>query len=141
MAPSHLLAEIRETPLSIDEAVEAVRDPACGAMVLFVGLVRDHDAGQRVTSLDYSAHPSAQAALEATLQEVGDRHPGVRLVAVHRVGSLTVGDLAVVVAAASAHRADAFAAARDLIDTLKARVPIWKHQSFADGRTHWVGLP
>ena len=68
-------------------------------------------------------------------------HARVRLAAVHRIGALTVGDLAVVVAASAPHRGEAFAAARDLIDTLKAEVPIWKHQGFADGSTEWVGLP
>ena len=120
------LVALREAPLSVDEVLDAVRDPASGAVVVFIGVVRDHDHGVGVDALDYSAHPSAL-----------DR----RLAAVHRIGALTVGDLAVVVAASAPHRGEAFAAARDLIDTLKAEVPIWKHQGFADGSTEWVGLP
>jgi molybdopterin synthase catalytic subunit len=140
-APGLVLSGLRESPLSLDEVVAAVRHDTCGALVLFVGLVRDHDHGRGVTDLDYSAHPSALERLHEVGAEVLARFPEVRLAAVHRVGRLAIGDPAVVVAAASAHRAQAFEAARDLIDTLKATVPIWKHQSFDDGHTEWVGLP
>lgn len=136
-----VLVDLRDAPLSVDEVIAALRDPACGGLTLFVGIVRDHDGGHEVRSLDYSAHPTAAARLGQVCGAVAARHPGVRLAAVHRVGDLVVGDLAVVVGAASAHRAAAFAAARDLIDTLKAEVPIWKHQVFTDGATEWVGLP
>lgn len=135
------LADIRESVLSLDEVVTAVSHPACGGLVVFVGLVRDHDGGKGVEGLDYSAHPTATDRLRDVCAEVAQRSPGVRLAAVHRVGTLAIGDIAVVVAAASAHRGEAFGAARDLIDTLKASVPIWKHQSFDDGGTEWVGLP
>ncbi len=136
-----VLAALRETPLSVDEVVDAVRHDSCGALVVFLGLVRDHDHDQGVIDLDYSAHPSAADRLDEVGSSVSDRFPGVRLAAVHRVGQLAIGDAAVVVAAASAHRGEAFDAARDLIDTLKSTVPIWKHQRFTDGRTEWVGLP
>ncbi len=133
--------ELREEPLSVDDALADVRDPACGGVVLFLGAVRDHDHGRDVADLDYSAHPTAAAALRRACEEVLRRSPGVRLVAVHRVGHLRVGDLAVVVAAAAPHRGEAFAACRDLIDTLKATTPIWKHQHFRGGDDEWVGLP
>ncbi len=135
------LVALREAPLSVDEVLDAVRDPASGAVVVFIGVVRDHDHGVGVDALDYSAHPSALDRLQEVCASVGARTPGVRLAAVHRIGALTVGDLAVVVAASAPHRGEAFAAARDLIDTLKAEVPIWKHQGFEDGITEWVGLP
>ena len=135
------LVALREAPLSVDEVLDAVRDPASGAVVVFIGVVRDHDHGVGVDALDYSAHPSALDRLQEVCASVGARTPGVRLAAVHRIGALTVGDLAVIVAASAPHRGEAFAAARDLIDTLKAEVPIWKHQGFADGSTEWVGLP
>jgi molybdopterin synthase catalytic subunit len=109
--------------------------------VLFVGVVRDHDHGAEVAALDYSAHPSVVASLRAVCEEVGARHSAARLAAVHRTGHLEVGDTAVVVAVSAAHRGEAFTACRDLIDTLKATVPIWKHQRFADGSDEWVGLP
>lgn len=133
--------DVRQEPLSVDELVAQVSDPACGAVVLFLGTVRDHDGGRDVVDLDYSAHPSAQEALERACSEVASRSPGVRLAVSHRTGHLHVGDLAVVVAAAAAHRGEAFTACRDLIDTLKATVPIWKQQRFADGTDQWVGLP
>ncbi len=136
-----VLCDLRETPLSVDEVLAAVRHPSCGGLTLFVGVVRDHDEGHDVRELDYSAHPTARAALLDVCREVAARHPGTRVAAIHRVGELVVGDLAVVVAAAARHRGAAFAASRDLIDTLKARVPIWKHQLFTDGESQWVGLP
>ncbi len=141
VTPAAVLTALRESPLSVDEVINAVRDDACGAVCVFIGLVRDHDRGQSVTALDYSAHPSAAERLAAVAADVSGRSPGVRLAAVHRIGALSIGDLAVVVGAASAHRDDAFRAAKDLIDTLKSEVPIWKHQAFSDGGTEWVGLP
>lgn len=134
------LVAIRPTPLSVDEVLEAVAAPSCGAVTVFLGVVRDADRGQSVHALDYSAHPSAADRLVEVVDAVRSRHDGVRLAAVHRVGALVVGDLAVIVAAAAAHRDQAFVASRDLIDTLKAEVPIWKHQQFGDGSTEWVGL-
>jgi molybdopterin synthase catalytic subunit len=91
--------------------------------------------------LDYTAHPTAAATLRSVCEQVAERHPVHAIAAVHRVGELVIGDLAVVVAASAAHRGQAFDAARDLIDTLKAEVPIWKHQRFADGTEEWVGSP
>jgi len=135
------LAALREQPLSVDEAIAAVRHPSCGALVTFIGLVRDHDHGVGVDALDYSAHPSAADRLAEVCAAVASRTPGVRLAAVHRVGALEIGDLAAVVAVSAPHRGEAFGAARDLIDTLKSEVPIWKHQRFDDGSTEWVGLP
>ena len=136
------LVALRDEPLSVDEVLDAVRHPACGGIALFVGVVRDHDHGDEVTALDYEAHPSAVDTMGAVCHAVAGRRPdAVRLAAVHRTGSLQVGDVAVVVAAAAPHRGQAFDAARDLIDTLKSQTPIWKHQSLGDGSTEWVGLP
>jgi molybdopterin synthase catalytic subunit len=135
------LADIRATPLSVDEVLAAVSEAAVGGVTLFVGTVRDHDAARSVTTLDYSAHPTALDRLREVLGAVADRHPGVVLAAVHRVGRLEIGEAAVVVAAAAAHRGAAFDASRQLIDDLKATVPIWKHQLFADGTEEWVGTP
>ncbi len=135
------LVAVRDVPLSVDEVLDAVRHPACGGVALFVGLVRDHDHGDSVTSLEYSAHPSALGTMERVCREVLESSEALRVAAVHRVGDLAVGDLAVVVAAAAPHRGQAFAAARDVIDTLKAQTPIWKHQQLGDGSTEWVGLP
>ena len=140
--PDHTrLLELRDRPLSVDEVLSAVSGPGIGGTALFIGSVRDVDDGRGVTELGYSAHPSAAATLHSVADSVAARHPGVLLAAVHRIGVLQVADLAVVVAAGAAHRGDAFAAARALIDDLKAQVPIWKHQRFDDGTTQWVGAP
>ena len=135
------LVDLRDSPLSLDEVLAAVDDPAAGGLTLFVGRVRDHDHGLGVTGLDYSAHPTALASLQEVCDRVAAAHDIRALAAVHRVGRLEVGDLAVIVAAAAAHRGQAFAAARDLIDTLKSEVPVWKHQQFTDGTEEWVGSP
>jgi molybdopterin synthase catalytic subunit len=134
------LAELRDLPLSVDEVLAAVADPGAGGTAMFVGTVRDEDHRQAVTRLSYTAHPQAADLLRAVMEKVAAEF-GVRAIAaVHRVGDLDVGDLAVVVAAACPHRGEAFAACRMLIDDLKAQVPIWKHQVFADGDTEWVGV-
>jgi molybdopterin synthase catalytic subunit len=133
------LIGIRDNPLSVDEVLRAVGDPGAGGMALFVGTVRDEDHDRVVTRLSYSAHPSAEQELRSVMEKVAADFPVKALAAVHRVGDLEIGDLAVVVAAACPHRGEAFEACRRLIDDLKAHVPIWKHQLFADGDTEWVG--
>lgn len=133
------LAELRDTPLSVDEVLRAVGDPRTGGTALFVGTVRDEDHGRPVTALSYSAHPSAEQELRRVMEKVAADFPVRAMAAVHRVGDLAIGDLAVVVAAACPHRAEAFDACRRAIDDLKAGVPIWKHQVFADGGSEWVG--
>ena len=135
------LAELRETPLDVAEVVDALDDPTSGGLTLFVGRVRDHDHGLGVTGLDYSAHPSAADRLREVCERVAADYDVQAVAAVHRVGTLAIGDLAVVVATTAAHRGEAFDASRALIDTLKAEVPIWKHQRFTDGTEEWVGAP
>lgn len=132
------LAELRDEPLSVDEVRAAVSDPGVGGIALFAGLVRDNDGGRDVIRLTYSAHPSAAAELRQVAEKVAARFGVLALAAVHRTGDLAVGDLAVVVAAAAAHRSEAFDACRVLIDELKHTVPIWKLQEFGDGTTEWV---
>lgn len=134
------LLGLRETPLSVDEVLAAVTDPAAGGTALFVGTVRDEDHGREVVRLSYSAHPSAQDELRRVAEKVAADFPVRALAATHRVGELAIGDVAVVVAAACPHRVEAFAACRRLIDDLKQTVPIWKHQVFAGGDTEWVGM-
>jgi molybdopterin synthase catalytic subunit len=135
------LLSIRADALSVDEVLAAVSDPGAGGVVLFVGTVREHDAGRSVVRLEYSAHPTAAEELRRVAEKVVADHPVRRLAAVHRVGSLEIGELAVVVAVSCPHRAEAFAACRQLIDELKASVPIWKRQQFAEGTAEWVGTP
>jgi molybdopterin synthase catalytic subunit len=133
------LIAIRDTRLSVDEVRAAVTDPAAGGEVLFVGTVRDNDADRGVTALSYSAHPSAEAELRRVAEAIAAKHGVIGIAAVHRVGDLAVGDLAVVVGVSCAHRAEAFHACHAMIDELKASVPIWKHQRFTDGSDEWVG--
>jgi molybdopterin synthase catalytic subunit len=134
------LAEIRDTPLSVDEVLAAVADPGTGGTALFAGTVRDEDHLRAVTGLGYTAHPHAADRLRVVMEKVAAEYDVRAIAAVHRVGDLAVGDLAVVVAAACPHRDQAFMACRTLIDDLKAEVPIWKHQVFADGGEEWVGI-
>jgi molybdopterin synthase catalytic subunit len=132
------LAELRSEPLSADEVREAVADPGAGGIAIFVGTVRNTDRGREVIRLSYSAHPTAAAELRAVAEKVAADY-GLRAVAaVHRTGELAIGELAVAVAVACPHRAEAFEACLALIDELKHRVPIWKQQWFADGTSEWV---
>jgi molybdopterin synthase catalytic subunit len=135
------LIAIRDTELSVDEVRAAVAGPGAGGIALFAGAVRDTDHDQGVTGLSYSAHPSAEAELWRVAELIADKFPVLGIAAVHRVGDLAVGDLAVVAAVACAHRGAAFDACRELVDVLKASVPIWKHQRFTDGTSEWVGTP
>ena len=133
------LLAIRDTPLSVDECVDAVRRPDAGGLAIFIGMVRDHDHARAVHELEYSAHPVSHAQLVEVAEAVAAAYPVRALAAVHRVGLLSVGDIAVVVAVSCPHRGEAFEAARLLIDSLKERVPIWKRQVYADGEVEWVG--
>jgi molybdopterin synthase catalytic subunit len=134
-------AEISERPLSVDRLLALVSDRGTGGIAIFVGVVRETDSGEEVSSLDYTQHPTAVAALEASADRVAAAHD-VRAVAVaHRIGHLEVGDLAVVVATGAVHRGPALAACHALIDDLKQSVPIWKEQHLSSGDVTWVGLP
>ncbi len=142
-APARVLrAEISESPLSVEEHAGLVDDAAAGAVVTFAGVVRDHDHGRGVVNLDYEGHPSAKAVIEEVAAAVAGRHPGLRAVAVsHRIGALAIGDVALACAVAAEHRQEAFAACSDLVDDVKRRLPIWKHQNFTDGTDEWVNCP
>ncbi|GAA1547751.1 molybdenum cofactor biosynthesis protein MoaE [Nocardioides humi] len=139
--PAVRLVAISDQPLSVSEVLGSLDDAASGGLVLFVGRVRDHDHGQGVTGLSYSAHPSALDRLRDVCERIAGEYDVTAVAAVHRVGDLDIGDLAVVVATTAGHRGSSFEASRALIDTLKAEVPIWKHQRFIDGSDEWVGSP
>lgn len=132
------LVDIRDTALSLDEVYAAVTDPQAGGVCIFIGTVRDHDGGQAVSALGYSSHPTAVDKLREVAERIAGECDVVALAGVHRVGDLAIGDLAVVVGASAAHRADAFEACRRLIDELKTDVPVWKHQTFVSGDAEWV---
>jgi molybdopterin synthase catalytic subunit len=135
------LLAVQDTPIDITAVYSAVHDPGVGGVAIFVGTVRDHDGGHDVDALDYSAHPSVEATFREVAGDVVQRYDVTSLAAVHRVGRLEIGDIAVVTAVGCAHRGQAFDACRALIDELKHRLPIWKHQLFADGGEEWVGTP
>lgn len=136
-----LLAEVRTTPLSVDEVIQRVQAPHIGGIAVFLGTVRDHHAGKAVSRLDYEAYTAlANRELSRILTGLAEGHPGTRLAALHRVGELAIGDTAVVVAAGAPHREEAFALCRTALDAIKHSVPIWKKEWSPDGSALWVNL-
>lgn len=135
------LCAVSTEPLSVAAHETAVSGDASGAVVVFSGVVRNHDHGRDVVSLEYVGHPSADQVLRACRDEVA-ADPLVHAVAVsHRIGDLRIGDSALVAAVSAAHRAEAFAACARLVDIVKERLPIWKRQVFSDGTDEWVNCP
>lgn len=136
---SQNFAHVTTRPIDEAEVRAAVDAAECGAVVTFCGVIRDHDGGSEVRSLDYSAHPEAERFMREIL---ADEHAasGLRVAAVHRIGSLEIGDVALVAAVSAAHRGEAFAAIERLVERIKHEVPIWKRQHFASGSSEWVGL-
>lgn len=135
-----ILAQLSDQPLTPAQAESEVWAARSGAVVGFSGIVRNHDQGQPVHRLSYTAHPSAAEAIQQVATEVAARFPTVRVWVAHRIGELGIGDHALVAAVASAHRAEAFQACAELVEQTKQQVPIWKEQFFADGSKEWVGL-
>ena len=136
-----LRADLTEHVIELAEHEGLVAHHAAGAVVGFAGEVRDHDdGGQTLTRLEYTAHPTAQQTLAEVAAEIAADCTGVRAIAVsHRIGALEVGDAALVAAVAADHRQAAFDTCARLVDSVKARLPVWKHQFFADGSDEWVG--
>jgi molybdopterin synthase catalytic subunit len=133
-------AAMTEQPISLSEHEQLVGHRSAGAIVGFVGMIRDHDEGRRVVRLEYSAHPSAAQVMAEVVAEIATESSGVRAVAAsHRIGALHIGEAALVAAVAADHRQAAFATCARLVDTIKARLPVWKHQFFDDGTEEWVG--
>jgi molybdopterin synthase catalytic subunit/molybdopterin converting factor small subunit len=136
-----VLCQLSFEEISLDQVRSAVEHPGAGGICVFQGVVRDHADGKAVARLDYEAHESlAQKEMMRVLEAVVADYPGVRVAAVHRVGKLRIGDVAVCVAASAAHRGVAFAACRDAIDRIKETVPLWKKEWGPDGQAHWVNL-
>src|SRR5918995_6792007 len=127
-------AAVGTEPLDVAEHAALVDDAAAGAVVTFAGVVRDHDGGRAVLGLEYSAHPTAAAVVAEVAAAVAARSAGVRAVAIsHRVGALSVGEVALACAVAAEHRRAAFETCAALVDEVKKSLPVWKHQLFADG--------
>jgi molybdopterin synthase catalytic subunit len=142
-APARRVVHTEVTPQPIDVTGHAalVAGASSGAVVTFAGVVRDHDHGRVVQSLEYSAHPSASAVLARVVAEVVAGSDVEAAAVSHRVGPLSIGDAALVVAVAGAHRAEAFATAMTLVDEVKRQLPVWKRQIFPDGTDEWVDCP
>ncbi|MFP3463473.1 molybdenum cofactor biosynthesis protein MoaE [Arthrobacter globiformis] len=147
-------AVLSAEPISVDQAIAAVESDTAGAVVSFSGVVRNHDGGKPVDRLSYSAHPTARKVLDDVVAQLvaeqaeaagtgasadGAVVPPVRIWVAHRVGPLEIGDPALVCAVSAAHRGQAFAVCSELVDRVKAQVPIWKEQFFSDGTVEWVG--
>lgn len=132
------MSRLTDRPIDPAELLAAVRRDGDGGLTLFVGVVRDENEGRRVTRLEYSAYiPMAEKEMDRIAAEIAHAHPGAAVAFRHRLGSLSIGDVAVVVAAAAPHRAEAFSACRAGIEAIKARVPIWKKEFGPDGSA-WV---
>lgn len=140
--PVVLWSEVTTDPLDTAAARARVASAASGAVVVFEGVVRDHDDGRRVTMIEYEGHPSADEVMRAAAEAVAARHPALTgMVVLHRLGPLQIGDAALVVAVASPHRAEAFAGCAAVVDEVKRVLPVWKRQVFADGSDEWVNCP
>ena len=134
-----LRATVTEDPISLSEHEELVATETAGAVVGFAGVVRNHDAARSVLRLEYSAHPSAAQTLFEAVAAVAAEAVGVRAIAVsHRIGPLAIGEAALVVAVSADHRAAAFDTCARVVDAVKERLPVWKHQYFGDGTDEWV---
>ena len=131
-------ADVCAEPISAPDLARLVDGPSAGAVVTFSGDVRDHDHGRVVERLDYEAHPSAADLLAEVAADIVARYDVIAVAVQHRVGPLAIGDCALAAAVSSAHRGEAFAACAALVDEVKARIPVWKHQYFADGTDEWV---
>lgn len=134
------LFQVTSEPLSADSLIERVLTPGDGAVVTFTGTVRDNTEGRRVVALEYEAYAEMAEAEMARIGVEMVEKWGLHGIAMrHRVGKLAVGEASVVIAAAAAHRREAFEACSEALDLLKARVPVWKKEYFEDGE-HWVGI-
>lgn len=132
------VARVTGEAISTSDLAALVDSPLAGAVVTFSGDVRDHDHGRQVLRLDYEAHPTAEDILTEIASEVAARYDVIGVAVAHRTGPLEIGDCALAAAVSAAHRGDAFAACTALVEETKARIPVWKHQLFADGTDEWV---
>lgn len=133
--------EITSSPIDTAALIAAVEDPACGATLLFLGVVRDHNLGRKVSFLEYEAYaPMACDAMKKIAKDLEARYEGVRTAIVHRTGRLEIGEASVGIACAAPHRDDAYAASREAIERLKREVPVWKKEHFEGGAV-WVEGP
>jgi molybdopterin synthase catalytic subunit len=133
-----MLAIVTSEVISMNDLSVLVQDQSCGAIVTFKGDVRNHDGGKEVSKLTYEIHPTAGAKIEEITASVVEGFDVVKVAIAHRYGQLEIGETAFAVAVSAHHRTEAFNATSALVDEIKARLPIWKHQVFADGTQEWV---
>lgn len=124
--------------ISSTSSIQQVQSDSCGAIVNFVGNVRNNDHGKEVSSLSYEIHPQTESILVQVVNEVASRHKVSKVAVAHRYGEIPIGESAFIVSVSASHRGEAFAACAEIVDEVKARIPIWKHQVFADGTDEWV---
>jgi molybdopterin synthase catalytic subunit len=135
------VCEVTDHPLDVGRHSAAIRAAGAGADVLFCGVVRDQDHGRHVTELEYSAYPTAAEVLRQVAAEIAAEDSVIAVAVSHRIGQLQIGDVALVAAVSTAHRAEAFQLCSRLVDEVKLRLPIWKRQVFSDGSDEWVNCP
>lgn len=133
-----ITAKVTESVITAEALASQVKNDGAGAVVTFSGDVRNHDKGKGVTSLNYEIHPTAQSVIEKITNEVVAKHDVVNVAIAHRYGVIPIGESAFVVAVAASHRAPAFKCCEELVERVKAELPIWKYQEFTDGTTEWV---
>ena len=136
--PELVYAVVTDAPVHIQELSKLVSNPHSGAVVTFCGDVRDHDGGKEVASLLYEIHPSAPEQIKVITQSVIGRFEIEKVAVAHRFGQIPIGETAFAVAVSAAHRQAAFDACAAIVDEVKAKLPIWKHQKFTDGSDEWV---
>ena len=138
---SVVICAVSDEPLDVNAHEQAVSSSGAGAHVVFCGVVRDLDHGRRVVELEYEGHPGAVGVLAELADEFAASPSVHRLAVSHRIGTLKVGDVALVAAVSAAHRQEAFEICARLVDEVKLRLPIWKRQVFIDGTDEWVNFP
>jgi|JI10StandDraft_1071094.scaffolds.fasta_scaffold214182_3 molybdopterin synthase catalytic subunit len=137
--PSHISVHILQEPLAVGAAMEAVRDPGHGAIDLFVGVVRNLHVGKQVSGITYDVHkPLALCTMHAICEEGTTKWHGSRFYVAHYHGSLAVGEISVLIAVSTPHRADCFEACRYVIEAIKTRLPVWKQEHYLDGKSAWL---
>jgi molybdopterin synthase catalytic subunit len=141
MSTEPSIVEVSPTPLDVASHQRAVAHVGAGATVVFCGVVRDHDHGRRVAALEYQGHPSAAQVLAEIAARFAAERDVLGLAVSHRIGTLAIGDPALVAAVATAHRREAFDVCGRLVEEVKHLLPIWKRQVFADGSDEWVNCP
>jgi len=136
--PELVYAVVTDAPVHIQELSKLVANPHSGAVVTFCGDVRDHDGGKEVASLLYEIHPSAPEQIKLITESIIGRFEIEKVAVAHRYGDIAIGETAFAVAVSAAHRQAAFEACAAIVDDVKAKLPIWKHQKFTDGSDEWV---